>query len=378
MLDFLSQEVKEIARGLMEANITLNEAHDALKAARELRGLDIGPADWPRLAQATEKLADLEFREGCLRLLNLEREVGKDYKSLLSHFEQLSAEVKEREKLKRGLDSDVEAGREEVRKLKKEVAGSKREAEESRRLTEGELRRNNLVRAEVEATLRLKGELRGKGLDIATIVAVGQELAGCHEEVRGLLGKTKSLLETNEKAKAENERLLSSRVKLLSEKAALEAEVKGLQSKRAQVQEALGKESRVLDSLEELRRTKQRQYDLFEALLAMFSGGTPYQDATPEKLAAAVLKLARGWYAGRPVEEIRGMFISAVCGDYLHSSHCTHCRVRFIADRSPDSYNRYKASYHCPVCGCQSWTGPNDDFLKGLLAEKEFSRCKAL
>lgn len=373
MLDFLSQEVKQVAEGLMQNNITLSEAQNALHAVRELSGLGIQPADWPRLAQATDKLADPEFREGALRLLKLERDAGMDYKSLLSHFERVCVEVKDREELKRQLDSDIEARRGQIKKLKEEVASSKSEADASRRVTEEEFRKNSLIRGEVENTVRLKATLLDKNLDIAAVLEIAQELGGSQPEVRKLLGETKSLLEANKGLKAEKETLLKAKAGLASEKASLAAEVKGLQAKRAEVQGSTAKELDTLASLRERRETRQKQYGLFEALPAMFSTGTPYQDATPQKLGAIVTELAKGWYSGRPPEELKGMFVTAVCGSYLHSIRCTQCQARFIVDRPCDAYNRYHDSYECPVCRSSWYTEANEDFIRAMFSQEELT-----
>jgi hypothetical protein len=373
MLDFLSQEVKQVAEGLMQNGITVNEAQNALHAVRELRGLGIPPADWPRLSDTAAKLADPEFREGALRLLKLERDAGMDYKSLLSHFERVCAEVNKREELKLRLDSDIGARRNEANGLKKEVASLKRETEESRRVTEEELRKNNVIRGEVEDTLRLKATLLDKNLDIATALGIAQEVGGSQEEVRRLLGELKSLLEANKRAKAEHERLSSSRAKLLSEKAALEAEVEGLLARKNEIEGSIDKELNTLDALRRRRQIKEKEYGLFEALLAMFSGGTPYQDATPEKLASAILELGKGWYPGRPPEELKGMFVTAVCGSYLHSIRCTQCQARFIVDRSCDACDRYHDKYQCPVCRSSWYTEANEDFIRAMFSQEELT-----
>jgi len=373
MLDFLSQEVKQVAEGLMQNGITLNEAQNALHAVRELRGLDIPPADWPRLAQAAEKLADPEFKEGAIRLLKLERGAGKDYKSLLSHFERVSVEVKEREELKLRLDSDIGARRNEANGLKKEVASLKRETEESRRVTEEELRKNSLIKGEVEDTLHLKATLLNKSLDVATVLGIAQELGGSQPEVRKLLGRTESLLGANKGLNAEKEALLKAKAGLASQKASLQAEVRSLLARKAEVEKSITEELNTLGSLEEQRRTKQRQYDLFEALLAMFSTGTPYQDATPEKLSTIVMELAQGWYPGRPPEELKGMFVTAVCGSYLHSVRCTQCQTRFIVGSPCDAYNRYHDKYQCPVCRSSWYTEANEDFIRAMFSQEELT-----
>jgi hypothetical protein len=373
MLDFLSQEVKEVAEGLMQNGITLNEAQNALHAVRELRGLGIPPADWPRLAQAAEKLADPEFRGGAIRLLKLEGDAGKDYKSLLSHFERVSIEVKEREELRLRLDSDVAAKRNEANGLKKEIASLKGETEEAKRFTEGELMRNGLIRDEVEDTLRLKATLLDKNLDIATVLGIAHEVGGSEPEVRKLLGETDSLLEANKGLKAEKKMLMKDRVGLASEKASLQAVVESLLARKAEVQKSTTKELDSLDSLRQMRRTKQRQYDLFEALLVMFSTGTPYQDATPEKLGATVTELGKGWHPGRPPEELKGMFVTAVCGSYLHSIRCTQCQARFIVDRPCDAYNRYYDKYECPVCHSSWHTEANEDFIRAMFSQEELT-----
>jgi DNA-directed RNA polymerase subunit RPC12/RpoP len=197
-------------------------------------------------------------------------------------------------------------------------------------------------------------------------------------EVRKRLKEVKSLNEVQKKLKTENNDLEVRQDYLKSDVNGLSTKKEVLKTDNADLEGRITRESEQLKALKEQRETKKRQYDLFEALLAMFSGETPYQDATPEKLASAVQQLAKGWYAGYPVGALRGVFVISVCGGFLHSLHCTRCGARFIVDRAHNSYIKQKTYYDCPVCGSFATTKPNDDFLKAMSSEEEFNRSKAL
>ena len=107
MLDLLSQELKEVAKALLNNNITLNEAQDALKAVRLLEKAGIPQKDWQRLSKATDKLSAPEFKEAALKLLRLEEATGMEYKRAIARFQELEADTVLKEEKRRELDEEI-------------------------------------------------------------------------------------------------------------------------------------------------------------------------------------------------------------------------------------------------------------------------------
>jgi vacuolar-type H+-ATPase subunit I/STV1 len=247
--------------------------------------------------------------------------------------------------------------------------------------TEEILKGERLIRGEIEEFGRIRAELESKGLTMSIFIPIAKEFAGSKDftrEIAARLKETNSLTKAQKEIKAENDQLKASSTSLKSQVDGLSRKKDGLAADIVKLDKQLAGERESLAGLKQQREAKKQQYDLFEALLAMFSGKTPYQDCTPEKLASAVLKLAQGWYPGRPIEELRGTFVAAVCGDYLHSIQCEKCGARFIVDRAANSYNKYQDEYYCPVCDFRSFTKANDDFLKALFSQEELNRSNGL
>lgn len=381
MLDLLSQELKEVAQALLNNNITLNEAQDALKAVRLLEKAGIPKQDWQRLTKATDKLSEPEFRETAVKLLRLEEATGMEYKRAIAHFQELQAETVLKEEKRRELDEEISTSNQKVRELGQQIKELTHTAGQEKTKTEEILKGERLIRGEIEEFGRIRAELESKGLTMSIFIPIAKEFAGSKDftrEIAARLKETNSLTKAQKEIKTENDQLKASSTSLKSQVDGLSRKKDGLAADIVKLDKQLAGERESLAGLKQQREAKKQQYDLFEALLAMFSGKTPYQDCTPEKLASAVLKLAQGWYSGLSVEELRGMFVTSVCGNYLHSIRCAQCSARFIVDRSQDSYNKYETSYHCPVCDYHFYTKANDDFLKAMFSQEELNRSNGL
>ena len=381
MLDLFSQELKEIAQALLSNNITLNEAQDALTAVRVLEKAGIPKQDWQRLTKATDKLSDAEFKEAALKLLRLEEAAGMEYERAIAYFQELEAEIVLKREKKQELNQKIATANQKVKELGQRVRELRQTADQEKTRTEEILKAEGLTRAEIEQFGRIRAELESKGLTMSVFIPIAKEFAGSKDftkEIATRLKETDSLTKTQKEIKTENHELEARSASLKSQVNELSRKRDGLATDIVKLDKQVVGERESLAALKQERAAKRQQYDFFGALLAIFSGGTPYQDSTPEKLASAVLKLAQGWYSGRPIEELKGIFITAVCGDYLHSIQCEKCGARFIVDRAANSYNKYQDEYYCPVCDFRSFTKPNEDFLKAMFSEEEFNRCSGL
>ncbi len=381
MLGLFSQELKEIAQALLSNNITLNEAQDALAVVRVLEKAGIPKPDWQRLTKATGKLSDAEFREAALKLLRLEEAAGMEYERAIAYFQELEADIVLKRGKKQELNQKIATANQKVKELGQQVKELTQTAGQQKIKTEEILKAEGLTRAEIEQFGRIRAELESKGLTMSVFIPIAKEFAGSKDftkEIATRLKKTDSLTKTQKEIKTENHELEARSASLKSQVNELSRKRDGLATDIVKLDKQVAGERESLAALKQERAVKRQQYDFFGVLLAIFSGGTPYQDSTPEKLTSAVLKLAQGWYAGRPIEELRGIFITAVCGDYLHSIQCDNCSARFVVDRAANSYNKYQEKYYCPVCHFRSYTKPNEDFVKAMFSEKEFNRCSEL
>lgn len=381
MLDLLSQELREVAQTLLNNNITLNEAQDALTAVRVLEKAGIPKQDWQRLTKATDKLSDAEFKEAALKLLKLEEATGMEYKRAIARFQELEVDTVLKEEKRQELNEKIATTNRRVRERGQQIKELTHTAGQEKTKTEEILKGERLIRGEIEEFGRIRAELESKGLAMSIFIPIAKEFAGSKDftrEIAARLKETNFLTKAQKEIKAENDQLKASSTSLKSQVDGFSRKKDGLAADIVKLDKQLAGERESLAGLKQRREAKKQQYDLFEALLAMFSGKTPYEDCTPEKLASAVLKLAQGWYPGRPIEELRGTFVAAVCGDYLHSIQCEKCGARFIVDRAANSYNKYQDEYYCPVCDFRSFTKPNEDFLKAMFSEEEFNRCSGL
>jgi hypothetical protein len=393
MLELLSPELKAIGEQLVDNNVTLNQAQDALNAVQLLRNNNIPLEQWQRLAQASEELSEPDFRESAFRLLKLEQDTGRNYRDAVNQRAKLEDKIRLQEEAKEKAQKEIEvklqqqeavekeiaSGHEQLKKLNRRIKEAQQKANLEKARTDQILKGEGVTREEIKDFCNTKTELKLKGFDIPSFILIANEFANSRDlipEVRGRLKETHSLAETQTRLKAENYELKRANTESKSKLDALKVEVntiflekQRLLSEAASLADKINNGLNQLGELTKLRQMKKRQYDLFEALLAVLTGGTPYQDATPQKLASEVLKVVQAWYAERPIRELRSWFVIAVCGNLLHSARCHHCGARFIVDRPPNSHFY---GYHCPVCN-HTFTETNDEFLKAMFSEEEFA-----
>ena len=98
---------------------------------------------------------------------------------------------------------------------------------------------------------------------------------------------------------------------------------------------------------------------------------SPYVNDSIDILIAAFQKLKEpGWYLPKNADEMRGLFIRKVMGDYLKCYRCDSCGAKFITNKKPK--NKYFGNgYYCPAC--HNWYAVKEDesFLKALVSEKQ-------
>lgn len=110
------------------------------------------------------------------------------------------------------------------------------------------------------------------------------------------------------------------------------------------------------------------QYMLFCGFMAMLFGSPSVTDSIGT-LAALFQRLKEsGWHVSKNPEELRGIFIRTVMGDYLKSFRCETCGAKFITNKEPED-KLFGNGYYCPVC--HNWYAVIDDdsFLRAMISD---------
>ncbi len=120
----------------------------------------------------------------------------------------------------------------------------------------------------------------------------------------------------------------------------------------------------------------ERQYNLFQAFLAMLLG-SPSVDSSLKNLISLLQELAQsGWAVTKTTDELRGYFVSMVMGDYLKCFHCKACGCKLIVNKRP-LYKTFSNYYECPSCHT-SFGVEADDILQIRNIQEENETLKPL
>ncbi len=110
------------------------------------------------------------------------------------------------------------------------------------------------------------------------------------------------------------------------------------------------------------------QYMLFCEFMVMLLGPPSVTDSIGT-LADLFQRLKEsGWYVSKDPEELRGIFIRAVMGDYLKSFRCEACGAKFITNKEPED-KLFGNGYYCPVCHNGYAVIDDDSFLKAMISD---------
>ncbi len=137
----------------------------------------------------------------------------------------------------------------------------------------------------------------------------------------------------------------------------------GLDVLNKQIHDQKGK----LELLTEKLGKWERQYNLFEAFLAMLDG-SPSVDSSLKSLISLLQELAvSGWAITKSADDLRSHFVRTIIGDYLKCFRCKLCEAKFIVNQKP-GFSDY---YECPSCHTSYGVESDDSFLKAMVSEKQ-------
>ena len=162
-----------------ENEISFEELKLALAVLREAESLSIPLEKIPELIRAAKRMAEDEgFLEAAVRLADLERRSGKRYEELESALQELGSQIGERERRLEALKQDIERlerrrkqlleeareierrRREERERFEEESSGYRDRLRALRRQLDRELRRQKVIRSELEEFVKLKSEYK--------------------------------------------------------------------------------------------------------------------------------------------------------------------------------------------------------------------------
>lgn len=192
---------------------------------------------------------------------------------------------------------------------------------------------------------------------------IGMKLKEAIDHYGSLQEATESR-ELKKKALEEDIKKRREKVKQLKQKKCkLNSQINGLNKKYFS-------EKKKLESIAAKVSKWEGQYELFEGFLAMLVT-SPSVSTSLKNLSDLLQELANsGWALTTTPEEMRGLFVSKIMGDYLKCFQCKGCGAKFITNREPKG-GIYSKFYMCPSCHTSYQVEPDDSFLKVMVSEKQ-------
>ena len=189
-----------------------------------------------------------------------------------------------------------------------------------------------------------------------------QKFGSLQQAIEALQNEEQDRKNHNSQLKQDNGELEVTKNKRLTEIAQLDSQISGKKSD--------------LQSVSEKEQEHARQYQLFEAFIAMVEG-SPAATSSVQVLATMINILCTGWQTSKKVDELRALFVRTVMGDYLKSFRCDYCGAQFMVNKKPHS-QYIRNYYQCPACHLPSSVKPDDSFLKAMVSEEQLQNvCQA-
>lgn len=155
-------------------------------------------------------------------------------------------------------------------------------------------------------------------------------------------------------------------------------EIMNLSVQITALQRDVQERKKVLGDLDRMVERDQRQYDLFEAFMAMVLTSPSRGGKCIGDLITSLQQIAEwGWFTAKSAEDLRNAFVRIVLGDYLHCFRCGKCGAKFIVNREPYDHGEYQ----CLTCRSSLWVEADDSFLEEMVSPgkpEEVSRAQEL
>ena len=195
-----------------ETEASIQELKYAFAVVKEAQSLALSLEDSPSLLRAAKRMAeDPDFLKAAIRLAELESKVGKKYEELENSLSRLDADIREREKRLSVLEQNVDRLEERRRALLKEMDELERRRREQRARFEEESSsyRNQLrtMRARLERELRRQRVVRSEVEEFVKVKSEFKNSPDTRENLRKLLDQGNTLVEVKQKLQKEIERL---------------------------------------------------------------------------------------------------------------------------------------------------------------------------
>ena len=200
------------SKPMSETEASIQELKYAFEVLKEAQNLALPLEDCPNLLKAAKRMTeDPGFLKAAIRLAELEGKVGKKYEELENSLSRLDADIKEREKRLSSLKANVDRLEERRKILLNDVDELERRRREQRTHFEEESSsyRTQLraMRARLERELRRQRVLRGEVEEFVKVKSEFKNSPDMRENLRKLLDRSNSLIEVKHKLQKEIEQL---------------------------------------------------------------------------------------------------------------------------------------------------------------------------
>ena len=153
---------------------------------------------------------------------------------------------------------------------------------------------------------------------------------------------------------------------LREQTAMLGLEKANLLTKKKDLQHQIENKSNILQQLSDRVNLRNRQYCVFESLIAMIEGSQSATKSIEDLIHMFQYLLDSGWGERLQPNQLRGIFVDKVLVDLLGCYRCTNCDTRFIISRGVHASFYVLFSLCCPVCHVSSGIKADDSFLQAL------------
>ena len=386
-------EEKQLAKALMDRNLSLSQWMDGVMVAEKLKELSIPAKEMPNFLEANnELLRDPDFRVAAYDLLELRKRTGKGSNEAQAYIKELDLEIATKEKQNSDWIRSVEKAKsefknweqkrnDEERKFESERVQNRSTLEEDKRKLEQQLKEHSAIRVNIEKTISHEAKLQTIGLDLETFDSI---VEGAVEEVGIDVSTGKKIKEALKnfgslhKAIVEREKEGNSKRRIVSELSKEERKqretLSALKNQIIENRQIITEQEELIELQTEETERNKWQYEFFQCFISMLLGSPSAEDPL-DLLGLKLRELAkRGWThsAKTSPEERRSLFVLNVMGSYLHSIYCERCGASFIVNKACSSYSKYRDSYYCPVCD-SSWYSKQDNSFLNLMVSPELS-----
>jgi len=180
------ESLRSLSVELYKSKLTVEEAKQGYKIMKAFLELGISPEQHLTLIKVCQEVANPGFAEAALKLAQIEAQIDMSYHQVISSFEKAQSQLPRLEKKVTEAKAELKSISDATLKNKQELASQeeylekyqnevKAKVAQLEKELSAEMTQFGVDKKEVEAVAILKVELAKKGLDLETVLKLGEE-----------------------------------------------------------------------------------------------------------------------------------------------------------------------------------------------------------